>query len=133
MKKGTKAVIGLALIVVGLAVPATASADKIPMSYARSHTTDVAIDWYLSDPAMTTFWVNGCHRYSAHDTKCDAWVEGTTYGDLHCGYYSCWSTDTTRTCWKRVHATLSPHSQRYRVRYSASIAHCTTTTDTDRF
>jgi hypothetical protein len=133
MKKRTKAVIGLALIVAGLAVPATASADKVPMSYARDYANNVAIDWSLSDPDLGTFWVDTCWRYSDHKISCDANVEFTHYGDLHCGYYSCWATDTIRTCWKRVYAKLNPHWQRYKVRQSVSAAHCTTTTDTDRF
>jgi hypothetical protein len=133
-KKRTKTAVAAALVLLGLAaVPTAASADKVAMSYARDQALNVALDWSLADPDLATPWVDTCWRYSDHKISCDANVEFTHFGDLHCGYYSCWSTDTIRTCWKRVYAKLSPHWQRYKVRHSVSAAHCTTTTDTDRY
>jgi hypothetical protein len=129
MKKRTKAVIATALVALGFAVvPTAASAHQLPMSYARDAAANVAFDWFLG-PDWDTYWVDWCRRHSAHKVSCYANVQGTTYGDLHCGTYSCWSTDTTQTCWKRVRATLKG---RY-VRYSVGAQTCQSTSDTDRY
>jgi hypothetical protein len=134
MKKRTKtAVAAVALVALGLVVPTAASADTLSMGYARERASDVAIDWYLADPDGDGWSVNDCWRYSAHKVSCDANISATHYGDLHCGTYSCHSTDTIRTCWKRVFARLSPHWQAWKVRYSVGASHCTTRTDTDYY
>jgi hypothetical protein len=120
-RKRTKtAVAAVALVALGLVAPTAASADTLSMYYAR-------------DRAMDTWWVDTCYRYSPHKTSCDANVQGTTFGDVHCGYSSCHSTDTTRTCWRRVWAILSPHNQPWRVRYVSSYAHCRTSSDTSYY
>jgi hypothetical protein len=135
MKKRTKMAIAAGLVLLGLAVvPTVASAHKLPVSYVQNATTNVAVDWYLSESRWSEYWVNNCSHWppgNLHKASCDAFVKGTTYGDLRCPSYSshCYETDTTTTCWKRVHATLKGRSVRYRVAYP----HCSSTTSTDRF
>jgi hypothetical protein len=131
--KRTKTALVLALVGLGLVLPATASGDNLSMSHARSRALDVVLDWSLADPNISTFWVNSCWRYSPHKTSCDANLESTQFGDLHCGISRCWSTDTIRICWKRVYARLSPHWQAFKVRYSVGPSHCSTRTDTDYY
>jgi hypothetical protein len=99
------------------------------MYYAREAADDMAINWYLSGPEMTSSWVNACWRYTDHKVSCDAMVESTHHGDLHCGYMSCSSTDTSTTCWKRVWASVGG----YKVRYRVSYAHCSSQSDTTRY
>ncbi len=130
MRKRTAAGAATVMIALGLALPGAASAHKLPMYYARAAANSVALDWAGADPNNTGLWVNYCQRYSDHKTSCDANVESTRYGTLHCGTYSCSETDTITTCWKRVFATLSGA---YKVRYRIGYAHCSTRTSTTRY
>ena len=131
MKKRTKTAVTVVFVLLGFAVvPTAASGHKLSMYYARSAATSVALDWSFADPNNTDLWVNSCFRYSQHKVSCDANVESTRYGTLHCGTYSCSETDTITTCWKSVYALLSG---RYKVRYRVGPAHCTSRSSTTHY
>jgi hypothetical protein len=132
MKSCTKtAVVAVTLVTIGLIVPATAPAHKLPASYARYEASSVALNWFLSDPDGTNSWVDGCQRETWHQVSCDANEESTHTGTFSCSTYSCHETDTITTCWKRVWATVKFNG--YRIGYSVGYPHCSTRTDTSYF
>ena len=103
-----KAIATIAVLAAAMVIPATASADTLSMSYARNTATNVALNWYLSGPA-DSYFVDACHRRSAHKVACDANVTWTDYGSLSCPSYSsyCHETDTDHWCWKTVTVKLN--------------------------
>jgi hypothetical protein len=132
MKKRTVTGIAAAVTALALVLPAAASAQKVSMYYARAQAGSVALDWATADPNNTNLWVDECLRYSYRKVSCNANVESTHYGTLHCSTisYTCSETDTITTCWKAVYAIATGA---YKVRYSVGSPHCSSRTSTSRY
>jgi hypothetical protein len=121
------------LLVAACAMPSTAGADSLRGWVARNNANDVALNWYLSNPDASSYWVDYCHRRSAHKISCDANISGESYGRFWCSdvTYNCYQTINEFTCWKAVTSILSPHWKPIFVTRRVGVAQCSNQTRTE--